>query len=137
MRKIIARLELILFHADTEPAELMAAASLALYGIALILPYDTFSIGPYGFFRGWLNETLYGSVLALIGGLGVLSVMLGSPRSRGRVTGLEFSLYIFIIITSMISNINSTTTWFYLVNALGCGWASIRLGVTQWTSTTS
>lgn len=122
---------------DTTALQLFMGLQLALvWGIVLLLPYDTFG-GNLAFsaMSSLASETVWG-VIGLLAGLLQVSAVLGYWRSGGqrwlaaRKIGAAFSCaaYVFIATMYMISSPKGLAFWTYALCGVADMWIVWQLG---------
>ncbi len=110
-----------------KPIEFMSAVAMTLWGLWLLLPWDTFSTPAYAFMSNIAPEAVWGLAMFFIGIVQFGYVIYGTLAHRRVSMKLASLVWIFIAVNFSIARIESTAVPIYTVFAIAAYWASTKL----------
>ncbi len=127
--RLVARLDEILWKRDFEFAELLSGLTAALWGLWLLLPWDTFEPSPgFSVMRVLAPEWGWGLVMTFIGISQLYALLIDERRPRLNFSLMASAAWVFIATAVGWANPTGTGVIIFSMFALSAFWAFLRIG---------
>lgn len=127
---LVKQIRRLVFSYDWEIVEVQGALFKIIWGIWLLLPFNTFQgLDVYSVLAGVMNETAWAVVLLFLGSLHFLTITTGSIKWRRVMIFVACMFWIFISIVFGLARIGSALIPITFVIAFFLAINYIRLGV--------
>jgi len=116
---------------DTEPVEWVCSLGFLVYGLTLLLPFETFRLGAvYSRLSALICEPLLAALLLAIGAAGAAALAFNSITWRRRMAMVSLVLYLFIAL-EMTTALPFTIANLLYVFAGASLWSYLRLSLSR------
>jgi len=108
-------------------AELFLLFYTAIYGIVLMMPYETFALDTYGFIKNYVTEMVMGGITFAISVIGLISLRIDSKIGRIGAMVLIMIFWASLGAAFLIAAPASATGVLFLFCGISAGFIATRI----------
>lgn len=115
---------------DPRPLEIITAIQGIVWGLWLLLPYNTFLSSPvYSIMLVLAGDVVWGAAFLILGSSQLVLAHIGTPRTRGMIAAITLFAWTFVDLGLWLSGSYSAAGVTYLTFVLVSAWQVAALSI--------